>query len=210
MKWLCALLSAILLAACTRTESWKEDVLLASGQTTTILRSETRGPDAFFRPGAGSPMASEIVGDIPPFGRVRYTHKSRSYPLLFDHVDGKLWLVAPVMAGTDCEKLGYPIESVVVKGYSNGSWTRVPFGDAPQQLKVNLAQSSQLWFGGHDGTGQKLPAPHVTVASKRAYGKHHGYWPDNEMPLTEASLLLRGLGQSCADQRSKLPIQPTR
>jgi hypothetical protein len=187
-------LSLVFLSACTRTEGWKEDVLLSSGETLEVERRETHKPDAFFQPGLGPIGGTELVASIPPYGVVSYKVEGGDYPLLLDRIDGKLWVAFPVQGETSCEKYGNPLEPVVVMTYTGRKWTQVSLALAPADLRVNLDQTDR-WFRPHDGTGQQLPRPHVTLEEKRALHTQGG--PPSGMSIHDASALLRHFPHRC-------------
>jgi hypothetical protein len=182
------------LSACSRTEGWKEDVLLASGETLTIERRETHAPDAFFQPGRGPTRATELVAHIPPYGVVSYKFESGNYPLLLDRVDGKLWVALPIFLNASCES---PLESVMVMtyakgGWTQGGWTQVSLALAPTALRVNLDQTDRWWRPGDE---ERYPRPHVTLAEKRALSPSRD--PLSGMSIHDASALARHVRRSC-------------
>ena len=195
MKAILTVLLLAFLSACSRTEGWKEDVLLSSGETLAVERRETHKPDAFFQPGLGPIAATELVADIPPYGVVSYKVEGGDYPLLLDKVDGKLWVAFPVSDEASCERYGNPLESVVVMTYAGKKWTQVSLALSPPDLRVNLDQTDR-WFRPNDGTGRQLPRPHVTLEAKRA--SHISISdPPNGMSLHDASGLARYVPRRC-------------
>ncbi|MEX8505898.1 hypothetical protein [Leptothrix ochracea] len=185
----------LLAHACSDTEKWKEDILLTSGDVITIRRSETRGPDEFFRPGRGITISSSLVANIPPLGDIEYTHQDHNYPLLFDKVNNNLWVAFPILGEEACASYGYPKESIVFKEYLNGKWRIVKFSDAPKNTKVNLAQSSNLWYRSIDASGRRISQAHITIETKQM--ETYTHWVGHEMPIEQAADFLRTLSNSC-------------
>jgi LuxR family quorum-sensing transcriptional regulator LasR len=155
-----------------RTSSWKEEVVLSDNTSVWLEREIVRGPDAFFRPGRGGTSRSSMSGEIPGIGKIEFDWNTHEVPISFDVIDGVPWVAIPIAGPDQCEKYGFPKESVIAFALRGKEWVNVPFQDAPKVLRYNILTSPPLnskvaradYFEKKSTTYRKGPGQFLTEA----------------------------------------------
>lgn len=129
----------------SETASWDEDVLLANGQLLSVHREATYGPDEWGRSGRGR-LKEQSIRFSHNGKKVKWENDDKwpiSYlPDILDVVDDVPILVIPVHRWGPCNKYAFPQEGLAAFAYRNGDWSRIPFTDLPENLKVNLLRDT--------------------------------------------------------------------
>ncbi len=124
---------------------WNEDVLLENGQQLSIQRELTFGPNEWGQSGKGG-LKNQSIRFSFNGKKVKWENDDKwpipYTPDILDFVNGIPILVMPVYRWGPCNKYDFPQEGLVVFGYRNGTWVRIPITDVPKTLKVNLLRST--------------------------------------------------------------------
>jgi hypothetical protein len=138
---LLALLLLLPVAAQAVTFKWDEEVSLSDGSTVTLQRKvERQWLCSSSLPGSCAILSSGFKADVPKLGRVEFSWKGRELPLAIDLVDGRLWLVIPILGLDRCYEYDNPGDSVVALMFDNAAWRPRPYGEIRGKLKFNLLQ----------------------------------------------------------------------
>lgn len=183
----------------SKTVSWNEDVQLTDGQTLSVHRTATYGPDEWARSGRG-PLKEQTI---------RFTHKGRKIewenndlwpipymPDILDIVSDTPVLVLPVHRWGPCEKYNFPQEGLVVFSYQNGRWSRSEISDLPKDLKVNLLRSThaiQYW--------DEYKGKRITTLMKQDLERSGWGSTTQGQSISEASKFYAAYEDSCAHIR---------
>jgi hypothetical protein len=119
--------------------SWKEEVLLSSGQRLIVERSKTKNPRGFREPGQGAPLAEEALwfrSGSPEREIIWRSKFGRGFEdnltlLLLDFMDG-----APYIATYPASCLAYnrwerPNPPYVFFKFNGTTWQRIPISEFP-------------------------------------------------------------------------------
>jgi hypothetical protein len=129
------------------TFSWKEEVVLLSGEVLLVERTLTRGPDEWWRKGWGNISYQTLSfsrkslkyewsahGNDWPWGAV---------PLVLEIINDAPVIIMPVSHWKPCSRYDFPQEGLVALRFNDNQWARMSFIDLPQNLKMNLLHSSR-------------------------------------------------------------------
>lgn len=145
----------------TATTQWVEEVLLVSGEVLDIHRTDTRGPDEWFRPGRG--VSTNRSMTFVHHGRRIHWERGQGFaPVALDLINGEPVVLIPVVGHETCAEFGYPQEGLIAFRFRGGAWQRVEQQPVPRHLRVNLLETPHAIPGWQKGKGQK-----ITVEAKR-------------------------------------------
>ncbi len=80
-------------------------------------------------------------------GEFRVSSDGRELPVSFDVVNKTPWIVLPVKSN-QCSGFGFPREGLVFLKLDGKSWKKVPYDEAPKNLRVNLLQNRDAYKNG--------------------------------------------------------------
>jgi len=122
-----------------RAFSWDEEVLLSDGSRVWMRRDVRQQKLCHSAlPGSCTILRSELKTVIPGIGTIQFKWEGRELPVTFDVVDGRPWIVLPILEIERCEQYGNPAESVASFAWDKGAWHVRPYGEVMGRLKLNL------------------------------------------------------------------------
>jgi len=128
----------------SKTVSWNEEVLLATGQLLLVHREVTYGP---LQLGSNSRnLKAQSISFYHKGEKVKWENNDKwpihYMPDILDIVDNTPVLILPVYRWGPCNKYGFPQEGLAAFAYRNGSWIRISLTELPASLRVNLLVST--------------------------------------------------------------------
>ena len=181
------------------TTVWEEDVLLRSGQVLPIKRTQTIGPDEFFRAGRGL-LLKQTIAFKHDGKSVKWTYDVvwpiHYKPDLLDIVDGEPVVVMPVYREEPCEKYGFPKEGMAAFRYRGKRWTQVSVGELPADLKVNLLLHTHPIQHRPEYKGKR-----IDLDAKRSLDRIVHWGPKPGSTLAEAGRFYSDIEDACLRMR---------
>jgi hypothetical protein len=166
---LLALIATLGLSACfgRTTYRWKEEVLLHDGQVIVIERSVRTGevPVEIGQPPADSDYTLTFRAAD---GKAVTWEAGKSFkPMIFDMVNGAVYVVARGSTGPDYARHGCPKPPYFIFRYVDGRWKRIDFEQLPGQIRLANLMSSVT------GDDQRLAAVKRGKATVEDVRKSH-------------------------------------
>lgn len=195
-----ALACAVLVAGCSASVDWEEEVRTHDGRIVRVDRESTFAADEWGRTGRGGRSFHSIT--FRHNGRlVRWEHKAlhvvNSLPLVADLVNDEPVIVFPVSGYYYCKQYDYPPEGLVAMRYRDQSWSRMALSTLPPQLAGNLLRSEhEIRYYHRDKFAGKL----VRIADKAMLSVQLA-GPKLGANLQEMSRYYAGISSACVKMR---------
>jgi hypothetical protein len=133
-------LLAWLLSACSKSDTWEEDVELVKGKVISITRTQYyERYSELGAPGDGwRPVKSRIEFVQDKASPETIVWEEELDPLVLELINDHLVLVAKASYCDQYHRYGRPIPPYVIYRFANGRWDRSGFADLPAKLQANL------------------------------------------------------------------------